>query len=138
MARQYSGDALTGWARADTLRVMRLWRGRRWARLLAAMLLAASVRLPHAAQDDLACSALFAGASSQDGSTLIPGAGLTPQADHCAICHWTRLLRSPLAADGVAIGGVGPATLVSRVPLSAPSDPVHQKLSARAPPSTLL
>ncbi len=117
---------------------MRSWRLRRWARAVALLLLVASARLPHAGQDDEACAALLAVGSSQDGSTLIEGSGAVSQPDHCAICHWTRLLRSPLTVVGVTVAAAGPATLVSWRALPFHPDPVQQHLSARAPPSALL
>jgi hypothetical protein len=98
----------------------------------------ASARLPHAAQDDDGCATLFAVGSSQDGSALIDGSGTAPQPDHCAICHWTRLLRSPLTVVGVTVASLGPATVVARRALPFHANPVNEHLSARAPPSTLL
>ena len=111
---------------------------RRWPRVVALLLLVASARLPHVGQDDQACAPLSAEASSQDGSALIDGSGIASQPDHCAICHWTRLLRSPLTVVGVTAASVGPATVVARRALPFHVDPVNAHLPARAPPSTLL
>ena len=116
---------------------MRSRRLRRWPRIVALLLLVASARLPHAGQDDDACATLAAG-SSQDGSAIIDGTGTASQPDHCAICHWTRLLRSPLTVVGVTVASVGPATVVARLALPVHTNPVNEHLPARAPPSTLL
>ena len=116
---------------------MRSWRLQRWPRVVALLLLVASARLPHAAQDDDACATLFA-TGSQDGSALIDGSGTASPPDHCAICHWTRLLRSPLTVVGVTVASVGPATVVARRALPFHANPVNEHLPARAPPSTLL
>src|SRR5918994_1887425 len=123
MARQYSGDALTGWARADTLRVMRLWRGRRWARLLAMVLLAASTRLPHFGPDDPACAPLFAGTPT-GVPALTEGLGAAESPEHCAICHWTRLLRSPLTVSGVVAVIAAPPFLLSQAAAQFTAEPV--------------
>jgi hypothetical protein len=117
---------------------MRSWRLRRWPRVVAVLLLVATARLPHTDQDDDACATLFAGGSSQDGSALIDGSGTPSQPDHCAICHWTRLLRSPLTVVGVTVASVGPATVVARRALPLHVNPVNEHVPARAPPSTLL
>jgi hypothetical protein len=116
---------------------MRLWRLRRWARAVALLLLLASARLPHLGADDQACVPLAAG-SAPGASALIEGSGAVPQPDHCAICHWTRLLRSPLTVVGVTVAAAGPATLVSWRALPFHPEPVHQHLPARAPPAELL
>ena len=117
---------------------MRSWRLRRWPRIVALLLLVALARLPHAGQDDDACATLFAAGSSQGGSALIDGSGTASQPEHCAICHWTRLLRSPLTVVGVTVASVGPATVVARLALPVHTNPVNEHLPARAPPSTLL
>ena len=110
---------------------------RRWARTVALLLLVASARLPHLGQDDQACASLVSGGSSQDKSTLGAGADTTSQPEHCAICHWTRLLRSPLTVVGITTTNVGPATLVLRGAIPLHVDPIHEHLPARAPPALL-
>ena len=117
--------------------MMTLGKMRRWAHTVALVLLVASARLPHAGQDDLACIPI-SGADAHGAAGLVDGAGGTSQPDHCAICHWTRLLRSPLAIAGVSIASPAPATLISRGALPAHGDVVHERLSARAPPVGLL
>ena len=117
---------------------MRLWRLRRWTRLVALVLLVASARLPHLGQDDQACAGLVAAGSSQDASGLIEASGVASQSDHCAICHWTRLLRSPLTIVRVTVASTGPAILVSQRALPVHADPVAAHLPARAPPAILL
>ena len=108
---------------------------RRWARAVALVLLVASARLPHAAQDDQACASVFGGGASHDQSAL--AAGSASQPDHCAICHWTRLLRSPLTPVGVTTASLGPATVVLRHALPLVVDPDDDLLPARAPPALL-
>jgi hypothetical protein len=111
---------------------------RRWARLVALVLLVASARLPHAGQDDQACAPLFSDRASRDAGALVESSGQTSPTDHCAICHWTRLLRSPLTVVGVTIASDGPATQISRQLPPVHVDPVTEHLPARAPPATLL
>lgn len=111
---------------------------RRWARTVALLLLVTSARLPHLGQDDQACIGFVSGGSSQDSSAFGVGSDAASQPEHCAICHWTRLLRSPLTVVGITTTSVGPATLVLRGALPVHVDPVHEHLPARAPPATLL
>ena len=110
---------------------------RRRARTVALLLLLASARLPHLGQDDQACASVVSGGSSQDASALGAGSDTTSQPEHCAICHWTRLLRSPLTVVGITTTNVGPATLVLRGALPFRADPVDEHLPARAPPALL-
>jgi hypothetical protein len=110
---------------------------RRWARTVALVLLVASARLPHLGQDDQACVSFTSGGSSRDNSALGNGSDAVSQPEHCAICHWTRLLRSPLTVVGITTAPVGPATLVLRGALPAHVDPVDEHVPARAPPALL-
>ena len=110
---------------------------RRWARTVALLLLVASARLPHLGQDDQACAGFVSGGSSQDASAFSAGSDAASQPEHCAICHWTRLLRSPLTVIGISPIDVEPATLVLRGALPDHVDPVHDHLPARAPPALL-
>jgi hypothetical protein len=110
---------------------------RRWARAVALLLLVASARLPHLGQDDQACTSFVSGGSSQDLSAFAAGSDVPSQPEHCAICHWTRLLRSPLTVVGISSTSVTPATLVWGGALPLHVDPVHEHLPARAPPALL-
>ena len=110
---------------------------RRWARTVALVLLVASARLPHLGQDDQLCASLSSDESSQHNSVLGAGSDAPSQPEHCAICHWTRLLRSPLTVVGITTTNAGPATLVLRGALPAHVDPVDEHLPARAPPVLL-
>jgi hypothetical protein len=110
---------------------------RRWARTVALVLLVASARLPHLGQDDQLCAGLSSGGSSGGSSVLVAGSGAPSRPEHCAICHWTRLLRSPLTVIGISPIDVEPATLVLRGALPDHADPVHDHLPARAPPALL-
>ena len=51
---------------------------------------------------------------------FLEASGVAPQSDHCAICNWTRLLRSPLTVVRVTAPSAGHAIVVSRRAL-----PVH-------------
>ncbi len=113
---------------------------RRWSRLVAMVLLFATMRgLPHLAQDDAECLPAAVGAYGDHHETehsLLP-AGLEAQ-EHCAICHWTRSLRSPRAEAAGWVSQFTPPSLVyggADRPLSAP---VLESLPARAPPASLL
>jgi hypothetical protein len=110
---------------------------RRWARTVALLLLVASARLPHLGQDDKECASVASAESSRSASAYGAGSEAASQPEHCAICHWTRLLRSPLTAVGITSTGAGPATLVLRGALPVHADPVPEHLPARAPPTRL-
>ena len=90
------------------------------------MLLAVSVRPFHAASDDPGCAWPDAVTTRDGGSVLAkanePSAGTQ---DHCAVCHWSRLLRSPLTGTGLTFAA-SPAT--TALQSSGPSDyvaPTH-------------
>ena len=117
---------------------MRLWRLRRWSRIVAFVLLAVSVRPFHAAADDPGCAWSDA-VSTRDGGSALAKANEPPAGtqDHCAVCHWTRLLRSPLTGTGLTFAA-SPATTAFQS--SGPGDYVastHDHLPARAPPAFL-
>jgi hypothetical protein len=101
------------------------------------VLLAAALRLPHTSADDLACS-LAALSTAGDATTVRDGAEAAAAQEHCAICHWTRLLRSPLTPVGVTIAPAGLATPLERGAHCVYLVPAHDLLSARAPPARLL
>ena len=130
---------MTGRKPADTLNGMRSCRLRRWFRAVALVLLAAALRLPHTSADDLACSSLLAALSTDGETTTVRDGAEAPAApEHCAICHWTRLLRSPLTPAGVSIAPAGAATPLERGAHSVYLAPADDLLSARAPPARLL
>jgi mono/diheme cytochrome c family protein len=113
---------------------------RRWSRVVAVMLfLAMAGGLPHIGQDDPACDGAAqyseAGDASQHG---LRAAGPAAGHDHCALCHWTRSLRSPLTPLGVLVATVTHSSPVSRTAAPPPSAPVLEHLPARAPPAPLL
>ena len=117
---------------------MTLGRWRRWSRVVALVLLAAIVRLPHTAPDDDACTPWLAIQFANGGAAVAQDDGVSPAPDHCAICHWTRLLRSPLTPLGVFVGPAGAATTLERGPQHSYVAPVNSHLPARAPPAELL
>jgi hypothetical protein len=107
--------------------------------VVALVLLAVSLRPFHAASDDQACSA-WPDALSAHGSdsSLSNQTGLASGAqDHCAICHWTRLLRSPLTPAGVTISAATAATTLEKSGTSVYVAPIDDHLPARAPPAFL-
>lgn len=74
-----------------------LFRMRRWSRVLAVVLLMTAARgVPHLGLDDLACElGDYEGSTPHDESThVLRPAPKDVQQDHCAVCHWARLLRS--------------------------------------------
>ena len=116
---------------------MRVWRLKRWSRAVALVLLTVAVRPPHAAADDPACFPWLDAAADHTAQTSF-ATGSAPASDsqeHCAICHWTRLLRSPLTPIGVSITAATPATTLERSGPPAYVAPIHDHLPARAPPS---
>ena len=112
---------------------MALSRWRRWSRVVALVLLAAVVRVPHNASDDQDCSPWLAIQPVNGGAAVAQDDEATP-ADHCAICHWTRLLRSPLTSLGVMVAPAGTATTLERGPQNTYVAHAHNQLPARAPP----
>ena len=107
-------------------------------RVVALVLLAAAVRPPHAAFDDDACS--WAGLLRPSGAetALTRGQPDAPAQDHCAVCHWTRLLRSPLTAVSVAVVSNGAPSLLGAAAAQHYTPPADRHLPARAPPAVLL
>src|SRR5215212_7312811 len=115
---------------------MRMWRLKRWSRAVALALLVVAVCPPHAATDDAACSPWPDGLGQGHTDTSL-AAGTAPASsgpEHCAICHWTRLLRSPLTPIGVTITVATAATTLERSGPPAHAAPVRAHLPARAPP----
>jgi hypothetical protein len=102
------------------------------------VLLAAVVRLPHSAADDRDCAPWLATQPANGGSAIAQDDGAIPSPDHCAICHWTRLLRSPLTPLGVMVAPAGTATTLERDPRNTYVAHAHKQLPARAPPVELL
>ena len=118
---------------------MRCWRLRRWSRVVAFVLLLASVRPVHIASDDEACSPWPDALSAQSGApSLARQNGPSPDGqEHCAVCHWTRLLRSPLTQTGVTIAVAAATTPLERTGPDSYVSPTHDHLPARAPPAFL-
>ena len=101
------------------------------------MLVLAAVRLPHFAADDAACAPVVVTAYGEhDESQHALQSATTEAADeHCAICHWTRSLRSPrpsLAGQSAAAAAHGVAHWTGEAEVLTPS---LERLPARAPPS---
>jgi mono/diheme cytochrome c family protein len=119
---------------------MSLRQMRRWSRLVSVLLLLATASgLPHWAQDDGACLNTAAdpyGSHDETQHALV--AGDQEGQEHCALCHWTRQLRSPRPALSASIVVVAPPTSISRVDVRAHAAPALDNLPARAPPQTLL
>lgn len=118
---------------------MGVLRVRRWSRLIAVALLFASAHgLPHFEPDDPACpSGPEESYAPHDETQHVLRPGGTADHEHCAVCHWTRSLRSPYG--GVAGWAL---TLSPRAPVYKPSSRAHaallaDNLPARAPPAAL-
>jgi hypothetical protein len=114
---------------------MRLVRLRHWSRVVALLLLVISVRPFHAASDDPGCAWPDA-VSTRDGASALGKANdaTTEAQDHCAICHWTRLLRSPLTGTGLTVAAIAPTTPFDSSRPGGYVAPTHDHLPARAPP----
>ena len=120
---------------------MSLARMRRWSRVLAVILVIAAGRgLPHFAQDDPACSpgGVQSYAGHQESDHALGEAQRADDQSHCALCHWSRSLRSPLTSLSLWVAHVPPPVLVSPRPASAAAVVVIASLPARAPPSLLV
>jgi hypothetical protein len=115
---------------------MTLFRLRKSSRAVAVLLLLASgAGRPHLDKDDRACTPVVV--DEHDESKHRFGASVPIDHEHCAICHWTRLPRSPFApipafhsprAVGVAVDDRDPFTHRA---------PALDRLPARAPPALL-
>jgi hypothetical protein len=112
---------------------------RRWSRLIAAVLLLAAGRLPHLAVDDVAClPGTLQSFGQHDETQHALRAGSTDHDNHCAVCHWTRSLRSPRTDFAVAAAHVDPLSLLYGAASDRTLAPVFRSLPARAPPTQLL
>jgi hypothetical protein len=118
---------------------MSLTRFRRSSRVIAAVLLLAAARLPHVAVDDAACvPAAIPGYGEHDESQHGFQANVPAGSEHCAVCHWTRSLRSPRAVLTLAVAEVAPPVIVHRIAEAEVVSAFLEDLPARAPPSSLL
>ncbi len=116
-----------------------LMRARRYSRLVAAVLLLASARLPHLVLDDAACvpAALAAYGQHDETDHGLRPAEQAPQ-DHCGVCHFTRSLRAPGTAAAEWDARLGPDSIVHQGPAGPPLASIPSGLPARAPPAPLL
>ena len=119
---------------------MSLFRMRQLSRVVALALLLATARgLPHIAQDDDACvSEALASITQHDESRHAFRAGRTVEREHCAVCHWTRSLRTLRAAVAVVAAQVVHPQLIVESTGRLHLPPVSENLPARAPPTALL
>ena len=113
-------------------------------RAVAVVLFVTTLRgLPHFAQDDFACVAVVQASAAGQPAAGQPAAGLSadeasPHREHCAICHWTRSLRSPSRTPGMAFAQAAPTHPVHAIAIVSRPVPVLDQLPARAPPTVLL
>jgi hypothetical protein len=109
---------------------------RSWSRLVAVVLLVAMVPgMPHLALDDIACLPAAADSYQEHDETQHSlRAGGQEEQDHCAVCHWTRLLRSPRADVTGWMAQVTPPSRVHRSCDTPHFAPDLDSLPARAPP----
>jgi hypothetical protein len=118
---------------------MALDRLRRWSRVIAAVLLVAAIRLPHAAVDDAACMpAAIPSYGDHDESQHSLQPGSQAESEHCAVCHWTRSLRSPRTLLNLGAAEISPPGIVHRLDRAEVLPAVVENLPARAPPASLL
>ena len=118
---------------------MSLTRIRRSSRIIAALLLLAAVRLPHAAVDDAACVPAEMGTfAGHDESQHGFRAGSPNEREHCAVCHWTRSLRAPRTPSAVAAAEFAPPAVLHLAEPAEVLSAVLEHLPARAPPSAIL
>lgn len=109
---------------------------RRWTRVVATLLLlATAARLPHLAADDAACLPAVVGEHDETQHGFQPGS--PAEDDHCAVCHWTRSLRSLRAPVTQAAIHVAPRAILVHVGDAAVPSASVEQLPARAPPSAL-
>jgi hypothetical protein len=98
------------------------------------LLAAAAPGLPHFASDDTACSTAVESLRYHDNWPHALRAGASHQQDHCAICHWTRLLRAPRSTVAVWVTHAPVSSPLYRCCASGHVAPVLSRMPARAPP----
>jgi hypothetical protein len=112
---------------------MRFFRRQWMSRTIALLLLlVAASGMPHGSADDPACRVPQGEQAGQPSPAI--GAETTLDHEHCAICHWTRSLRSPLVA---AVGSDVPLAAGLMILPGIAADrrsPDTDNLPARAPP----
>ena len=115
---------------------MRLQRLRASSRLVACLLLLAWLGGgPHLISDDPACLPGAAEAYGDHDETQHQiRAGAAAAQEHCALCHWTRSLRSARQQVARGLSNAAPAGAVAATPRRAHRAPVLAHLPARAPP----
>lgn len=113
---------------------------RRWSRMVAVILLIAAIpAMPHFAQDDLACDLTgLAPAQHDESQHGFRASGDATEREHCALCHWSRSLRSPLTALGLTVAPASAAAIEHSLLAAPPASPVLEHLPARAPPAAVL
>ena len=107
---------------------------RRSSRAVAAFLLLSSfLQLPHPSQSDRFC---LPGPEAHDESKhVITSVSDADHSEHCAICHWTRLLKPVFASGSAApIRSDRSGDLIGFASF-AWRDPALAHLPPRAPPS---
>jgi hypothetical protein len=111
-------------------------RMRGWSRAIAVLLVCAALPgLSHLAEDDAACLSAFEAFTPHDHGRHAFRSGEPPHQDHCAICHWSRSLRTPRS---VATAWAGPVRISDPVAPAADSPhlpPALEHTPARAPPA---
>lgn len=117
---------------------MHVFRVRRWSRFVAILLLLVTAgALPHAAEDDAGCLPIageaYEGHRETDHALR---AGEREAHNHCALCHWTRSLRSLRAQSAVVAVFVEPPVTLVRPADRSHFPPVLDHLPVRAPPAT--
>jgi hypothetical protein len=88
------------------------------------------------AADDVGCVPAVVSSPGDHDETqhsFRPGAPPTER-EHCAICHWSRSLRSPRTSLVVATAEVKPPYILSRSTEPRVESAILENLPARAPP----
>ena len=115
---------------------MRVVRLRTPFRAVAVLLLLVSVAgVPHFDKGDRACAPVVAG--EHDESKHAFRQATTTEHDHCAICHWTRLLRSAFAPLPPFRTPLSTCVAIEIVDPFSHRAPALDRLPARAPPALL-
>jgi hypothetical protein len=100
------------------------------------LLLAVSAAgVPHFDRGDRACAPIVV--DQHDESKHAIRAPVTVEHDHCAICHWTRLPRSPFAPLVSFRSPLAAGVAIDQRELFTHRAPALDKLPARAPPVRL-
>ena len=107
---------------------------RRSSRLIASLLLLSSLwQLPHRWQDDQACAPRSE--AHDESQHVFTASQAADHAEHCAVCHWTRILKPGETSAASAATTRGATRDLGPFAADWIRDPGSDRLPPRAPPA---